>query len=257
VSTQSLFPSFAKFHRILVHSRGLEPPETDPLHPSTGLAMEHTPEQHIEHAEHAQHAAQNPFDRKVTMSIAIVAAILACVTMLGHRAHNATLLFQGEAIQLQTLAGVRHSEESNKWNYYQAQKFRSHMYQSNLEMLTELNSVLGKEKTSSRAVERWKKQVQKYESRFDAEKAKAEELEKEVKKLQAEAQSKLKESHHAHARSSRFDFGELLVELALVLCSISVLTKRAGFWYVGLVCCAGGTLVTITGVLDLFMALDH
>jgi len=219
--------------------------------------MEHTPEQHIEHAEHAQHAAQNPFDRKVTMSIAIVAAILACITMLGHRAHNATLLLQGEAIQLQTLASVRHSEESNKWNYYQAQKFRSHMYQANLEMLTELNRAVGKEKTSSAAVERWKKQVQKYESRFDAEKAKAEELDKEVKHLQAEAQSKLKESHHAHARSDRFDYGELGVELALILCSIAVLTKRAGFWYVGLLCCVVGALVALTGVLNLFMALEH
>jgi len=219
--------------------------------------MEHSPEQHFEHAEHAQHAAQNPFDRKVTMSIAIVAAILACITMLGHRAHNATLLLQGEAIQLQTLASVRHSEESNKWNYYQAQKFRSHMYQANLEMLTELNRAVGKEKTSSAAVERWKKQVQKYESRFDAEKAKAEELDKEVKHLQAEAQSKLKESHHAHARADRFDYGELGVELALILCSIAVLTKRAGFWYVGLLCCVAGALVAVTGVLDLFMTLEH
>jgi hypothetical protein len=47
------------------------------------------------------------------------------------------------------------------------------------------------------------------------------------------------------------------VELALVLCSIALLTKRAGFWYVGLVSCAGGTLVAVSGLLDLFMTLQH
>jgi hypothetical protein len=218
--------------------------------------MEHSPEQHIEHAEHAQHAAQNPFDRRVTMSIAIVAAILACITMLGHRAHNATLLLQGEAIQLQTKAGIRHSEESNKWNYYQANKFRSHMYQSNQDLLKEVNTALGKQNASSPAVKRWQRQIDKYESRLPEEKKKAEAIEQEVQRLQEEASEKLAQSHHAHLRSDRFDYGELFVELALVLCSIAVLTKRAGFWYVGLVCCLAGTLVAITGVLDLFMTID-
>ena len=44
----------------------------------------------MEHAEHAVHAAHDPFDRRVSMTIAIVAAALACITMLSHRAHNAT-----------------------------------------------------------------------------------------------------------------------------------------------------------------------
>ena len=47
--------------------------------------MSHGMEEHLEHAEHAQHAAHNPFDRRVAMSMAIVAAVLACVAMLSHR----------------------------------------------------------------------------------------------------------------------------------------------------------------------------
>jgi hypothetical protein len=69
-------------------------------------------EHHLEHAEHAHHAAHNPFDRRVTMSIAIIAAMLACVTMLSHRAHNATLQLHIEANDNFTLA-------TNKWTYYQ------------------------------------------------------------------------------------------------------------------------------------------
>src|SRR5437016_13812810 len=96
--------------------------------------MGHGPEQHIEHAEHAAHAAHDDFNKMVTMSIAIVAAVLACVTMLGHRAHNDTLRlqgealrlqgdalrFQGDALQLQTLASIESTNAANKWSYYQS-----------------------------------------------------------------------------------------------------------------------------------------
>jgi hypothetical protein len=81
--------------------------------------MSHGPEDHIEHAEHAVHAAGDAFNRTVTMSIAIVAAVLACVTMLGHRAHNETLRLQGEALELQTKASIKSTETANKWAYYQ------------------------------------------------------------------------------------------------------------------------------------------
>ena len=81
--------------------------------------MSHGPEHQIEHAEHAVHAAGDAFNRQVTMSIAIVAAVLACVTMLGHRAHNDTLRLQGEALELQTKASIKSTETANKWAYYQ------------------------------------------------------------------------------------------------------------------------------------------
>jgi uncharacterized protein DUF4337 len=205
--------------------------------------MEHSPEHHIEEAEHAQHAARDPFDRRVTMSIAIVAAVLACITMLGHNAHNDTLRYQSEA-------AIIHSQESNKWNYFQAQKLRSHMYQANLEMLAEMLKALGKEQSSSDTVKRWEKQIAKYESRLPEEQKKAEDLDLEMKELQ-------KKAHHAHLRGQRFDLGELGVELALVLCSIAVLTKKAQFWYFGLVSGLIGTLVALSGVLDLFMPGGH
>ena len=59
--------------------------------------MTHGPDHHIEEAEHAAHAAHHPFDRLVAMTIAIVAAFLACATMLSHRAHTRTLQLQMEA----------------------------------------------------------------------------------------------------------------------------------------------------------------
>ena len=220
--------------------------------------MEHSPEHHIEEAEHAEHAARDPFDRRVTMSIAIVAAILACVTMLGHREHNSTLLLQGEAIQLQSQASIIQSQANDQWNYYQGQKMRFHLYQGDLEMLKELAVLVGKDKEfQSGAKTTWEKRLRTYESKFQEEQKKGKKLENDVENLQEKAREKLRESHHSHLRAHRFDLGELGVELALVLCSIALLTKRAAFWFVGLLSCVLGVLVGLTGLFDLFMSAGH
>src|SRR5204863_9491708 len=81
--------------------------------------MSHGPEHHIEHAEHAAHASHDEFNKRVTISIAMVAAVLACVTMLSHRSHNEVLRLQGEALQQQTLASIQSTKAANKWAYYQ------------------------------------------------------------------------------------------------------------------------------------------
>ena len=78
-------------------------------------------EHHLEHAEHVPHAALNPFDRQVAMTMAMVAAVLACVSMLSHRAHNDTL-------KLRILANDDLTEASNRWGHYQAKKNRAYMY---------------------------------------------------------------------------------------------------------------------------------
>src|SRR5438309_9628107 len=94
------------------------PPDQFPV---GGSIMENTSEnlEHIEHNQHAAHASH--FDRRVAVSMAIIAALLATVTLLSHRAHNATLRFQSEANIFQTKA-------SDEWNYYQAKNNRDHAY---------------------------------------------------------------------------------------------------------------------------------
>ena len=74
--------------------------------------------------------------------------------------------------------------------------------------------------------DKWTEQTAKYKNELPEMKAKAEELEHDSHHRQ-------EESHHFHERGTRFDLGELGIELALVLCSIAVLTKRAVFWYSG------------------------
>jgi len=207
--------------------------------------MPHGPEHHIEHAEHAAHV-HDPFEKRVTLSIAIVAAVLACVTMFGHRAHNETLRLQGEALSHQIEAGIHHAQASNQWAFYQAQNIRSHQYTAFLELADIMPAGSGDAKRT-KVTERWQGQVAKYEKNLPEIQKEAKSETEEGKAAEKKAKAALDESHLVHLKADRFDYGELGVELALVLCSMAVLTKQRGFWYVGLLAGLTGVAVALSG----------
>jgi hypothetical protein len=182
--------------------------------------MSHGTEEHLEHAEHAQHPVHDPFYRQVAMTMAIVAAVLACVTMLSHREHTETLRLQNEAT-------IHHTQASDQWAYYQAKKAREYSYDASAVILEPIATKADNSKALLAKAEEWKTKAQRYEREAAAIQAEAERFTKQAEALQ-------KESAHAHDRADRYDLGELGVELALVLCSLAVLTKRPLFWYVGI-----------------------
>ena len=232
--------------------------------------MSHGPEHQIEHAEHAVHASHDSFDRQVTISIAIVAAVLAAITMVGHRAHNETLQLQAEALRiqgegliLQSEAGIQHNQATNKWGQYQANNIREHMYKAFLEQNEGVQSKPGSEKSLEAARARWNSQIEKYAKNMPEIKKEAEEhvqkgltLEKQAEEKLDASHKTLGESHAVHARGDRFDLGELGLQLGVVLCSLAILTKKRAFWCLGLLC-SGGPLVALTGVFGLFMDGGH
>jgi len=219
-------------------------------------------EHHLEHAEHVQHAAHDPFDRRVAMTMAIVAAVLACVTMLSHRSHNETLRLQSdslgiknEAIRFQSQANIFHTRASDQWSYFQAKKNREYLYDA----LAAAVDVTAKESSKSGAAQKvttgWKAKAKRYESEAKQIEADARALDEEGKKAQKAADEKLEEgaerledSHRAHHSASWFDYGELGIEMSLVLCSIALLTKRRSFWHSGMVIGAVGSLVASFGL---------
>ena len=56
----------------------------------------------------------DPFDRQVAMTMAIIAAVLAGVTMLSHRAHDDSLSLLAEANRLTTASNIHHTEASDQ-----------------------------------------------------------------------------------------------------------------------------------------------
>jgi Domain of unknown function (DUF4337) len=197
--------------------------------------MSHGTEEHLEHAEHAQHPVHDPFYRQVAMTMAIVAAVLACVTMLSHREHTETLRLQNEAT-------IHHTQASDQWAYYQAKKVREYNFDSSAVILEPIAAKAENSKALLAKAEEWKARAQRYEQEAATIQAKAEELTRLAEKLQ-------EDSEHAHHRADRYDLGELGIELALVLCSLAVLTKRPPFWYVGIVVGILGAVVAGTAVM--------
>jgi hypothetical protein len=217
------------------------------------MNMAHGPEHHLEHAEHAQHAAHDPFDKRVTLCIAIVAAILAGVTMAGHKAHNETLRLQGEAIKEQSLVGIYRTDTANQYAFYQSKKNRGVMYEAFLDFISMLPLRDGSEKVQAKATGKWKKDIEKYATELPQMLAEADKLKAEAEEFQVRADTLVKESHATHTRADRFDIGELGLQLGVVLCSLAILTKSRSFWSAGLLCSLLGLLVALSGAFGWFM----
>jgi hypothetical protein len=178
--------------------------------------MSHGPEHHIEHAEHAAHATHDEFNKRVTMSIAIVAAVLACVTMLGHRAHNDVLFVQGEvlhlqgdalrvqgdalriqseALQLQTMASIESTNAANKWAYYQAKNL-FHLESKIMMDLLKVVAIDAKNQEELKKVRGvYKGNVDKYDKKLPEIQAEAEALVKKSDGYMQQAQEKIREAH--------------------------------------------------------------
>ena len=208
-------------------------------------------EHHLEHAEHAQHHAQNPFDRRVAMTMAIIAALLAGVTLVSHRGHTETLRLTSEAT-------TNHTKAADDWNLYQAKNIRSHEYQAFLFLQNMLAKDSLKQDELSTAMRGfWVAQVDKYEGKGywagvlqslqkpsgQPEKKAAEDsassgelamLKKKAEDLQAHAEHLEEKSHTLHGHVTWIDVGHLGLELALVFCAVAVLTKQRSFWMTGI-----------------------
>jgi hypothetical protein len=184
--------------------------------------------EHIEHAEHAEHAAHSGFDRKVAMTVAIIAAALAGVAMLGHRKHNDTLIHKTHKGQLEV-------QETNKWAQYQSKRLRQQMDILQIQTLTRLPPQ-GRwpAPDPDPQVKDLKEEVARYDKELKDLKNEAEAVQKEVKEANAKAE-------HSHHQAGWLDFAHLAVELGLVVCSLAILTKRKLFWLAGIV-------VTVVGI---------
>jgi hypothetical protein len=93
---------------------------------------------------------------------------------------------------------------------------------------------LDKEKNATLR-EKYLKEVERYNSDKESISEKAKDLEKERDTVSR--------------RADRFDGGEALLEIGLVICSITLLTKRKAFWIAGLLVATVGLVFAATGFL--------
>ena len=181
---------------------------------------------------HAIHAAHDPFDRRVAMTIAIVAAVLACVP------RSAT------APQRDALVPGRSQSPADRSQHHAHQGERSvellsveELAPSPLSIGSEVDdrSCEGPSKASEPPTPRRSgtTRSRSTDCALPGEEQKARDMVAKPK-VQKEAKEVMEKSHAAHHQANRFDWGELGVEFAVVLCSVAVLTKRRGFWFSGM-----------------------
>jgi phage shock protein PspC (stress-responsive transcriptional regulator) len=154
--------------------------------------------------EHAEHGAHESAMRPVAFTMAVLAAVVAITTVLGHRTHTEAVLTQNKA--------------TDQWNLYQAKNIRS----TDTELASEELRVVGladKEGAQQILKAHADKQA-KWKNDLKEEEEKARELEADVAR--------------AEGRANRFDIGETLLEIGLVVTSITLLTKSRIYWYFGL-----------------------
>lgn len=168
------------------------------------------PESHHGHEDH-------PLILPVSITISIMAVIVAGVSLLGHRAHT-------EALRLETQAASR-------WTQFQAKSIRLHETQGFsdvVKIVAPLNKELGEELKAKYA-----KEVEHYAGdKVD--------VSKEAKNLEEERDLTVRQA-------DRLDGGTALLEIGLVICSITLLTKRKGFWIGGVLIGALGFGLAVTG----------
>lgn len=169
------------------------------------------------------HEARSLEDSRLTLPVAVTLSILAVLvaiaTLLGHRTST-------EEIILQTKA-------TDQWALFQAKNIRLHEMQGFADLLGTLSPV-DKEKTEALR-EKYLKETGRYEQEKDEVSEQAKELEKE-----RESSSR---------RADRYEAGEVILEIALIICSLTLLTKKRIFWLSGIALGLIGLGTTLSGFL--------
>jgi hypothetical protein len=81
--------------------------------------------------EHAEHAREHPDLAPVTLTMAVLAVLVATVSLLGHRTHTEEIILKNEEVLLQ-------NKVTDQWAYYQAKNIRRH----NDELFADLATVV-------------------------------------------------------------------------------------------------------------------
>ncbi len=170
------------------------------------------------------------FTRRVALTTAIFAVALAITSLGGNNAMKEMLLAQ--------------QQSSDQWSFYQAKVLREHLYRSQklrLEVdLIERGS--GMRPEVKERVEGLLKRISEEEARYNAEKK---DIEKEAKKLEHERDVN-------RSKDPYFDYGEVLLQIAIVMASVSILSGSRPVLYFAIISACLGALSSLNGFFLIF-----
>lgn len=157
------------------------------------------------------HAAHGPFERTVAGTIAIIAALLAIISVLGQHFNTEELLHE--------------QQSADQWAFSQAKDVRRYSAQV-------AHDTLAASKADPILVKRYAAEGARYD--------------KERREIQQQARELHAESESSGRRANRFHVGEVLLEIAIVFSSLSILSKMRSFLWIGASAGVMGLVVALT-----------
>ena len=160
----------------------------------------------------------DPAGQKVGILAALLAVLLAIVTIASHRTHTAAIMHKSEA--------------NDEWSHYQASRVKFH----NLELGKSLAAIIGaKGEAADKFLAENAAQMHKYEEQ-------GREIQRDAQKSDAAADA---DERHA----LRYDLGEGLLEIALVLSSLYFISHKKMFPVMGVTAGVAGVAIALSGLL--------
>jgi hypothetical protein len=160
----------------------------------------------------------DPTGQRVGVMVGLIGIILSVVTIASHRAHTAAVVHKTEA--------------NDQWAFYQAKKIKEHTLEVGLALLGAAASENDKGRQAA--------------AKFTADR---ERYARETEDIKKEAEQKDAESLASEKRALRFDLGEGLLELGLVLSSLYFLSRKTFFPAFGVVAAIAGALIGGSGFM--------
>ncbi len=179
----------------------------------------------LPNAEELEEVKGKAFTKRVALTTAIFAVALAITSLGGNNAMKEMLLAQ--------------QQSSDQWSFYQAKVLREHLYRSQklrleIDLLERGNGMTPEVKEK---VENLYKKMADEEARFNIEKK---EIEKEAKTLEHERDVN-------RARDPYFDYGEVLLQIAIVMASVAIISGSRPVFYFAITSACLGALFSLNG----------
>ncbi|MHC1729115.1 MAG: DUF4337 domain-containing protein [Syntrophobacteraceae bacterium] len=180
----------------------------------------------IPNPEELSEIKEKTFTRRVALVTAFFAVALAITSLGGSNAMKDMILAQ--------------QQSSDQWAFYQAKVIREHLYRSQkvlLENQLALNSAATPEAAAK--IQEAIKKMGDEEARYRGEKK---EIEEEAKKLE-------KERDINRSKDPYFDYAEVLLQIAIVMASVSIISGSRGIFCFAAAAAGLGALLTVNGFL--------
>lgn len=168
---------------------------------------------------------EKSFTKRVALATGIFAVVLAIASLGGKEATKEALLAQQQA--------------SDQWAFYQAKVIREHQ-NGNEKLHLEAELAERGPNMKPEARQKFEALIEKFaeeERRYNAEKKN---IEEEAKKLERERDLN-------RDKDSYFDYAEVLLQIAIVMSSISILSVSRPIFFFSLVLAIVGAILTIGG----------